>query len=245
MNWELITAVFFYSIIGILIYINRAKFEIIHKIFIVHKTQKGLGLMKKLSKYTSLWKVFSTLAIPTAVFCALWVGQQLWYNVLGIIAGTSGAGVYPVIPGVHIPGSPIFIPFWHGVIAIGVLAVVHEFAHGIVASMEGLKLKATGFGFLAFLPLAFVEMDEDQLKEAPRLSRLRIAASGAFANICMWILFSLLLGFVFGPFLNSAVVNAGVNLTEVNPGFAADIAGLPSGSTLYDIDGVPINTVQD
>jgi len=245
MNWELITAVVFYSIVAILIYINRDKFQWMQKVFLVHKTQKGLKWMKKLSRFTIFWKIFSTLAIPTAVFCALWVGQMLWSNSMGIIAGTAGAGVYPAIPGVRIPGSPFYIPFWQGIIAIALLAVVHEFAHGIVASMEGLKLKSTGFGFLAILPLAFVEIDEDNLRNAPRLSRLRVAASGAFANIWMWVIFSLLIGFIFGGFVSSSFVNEGINITATQEGLPADIAGVPAGSIIYGINNYSTPTMQD
>jgi len=35
-----------------------------------------------------------------------------------------------VIPGVQIPGSPIFVPFWYGIIALFTVILVHEFGHG-------------------------------------------------------------------------------------------------------------------
>ena len=240
MNWELVTAIVFYSIVGILIYLNRDKFEIMQKIFIVRKTKKGLNFMRSLAKHKWFWKIFSTIAIPVAVYWALRVGQLLWLNVDGIISGVSGAGVGVVIPGVRIPGSPIYIPFWQGIIAIGVLAIVHEFAHGIVAVAEGIKIKNTGFGFLAVIPLAFVEMDEKSLKKASKLSRLRMASSGAFMNICMWLIFSVILVLFFAPFLSKVTVVDGVNITGVTDELPADLAGVVEGSMVRSINGVAV-----
>jgi len=244
MDSELITAVIFYAIVAFLIYKNRDKFEVMQKIFIVRKTKWGLNLMKKLARFRLFWKIFSTIAIPVAVYWALKVGQMLFLNAQGIISGVSGAGVGFVVPGVKIPGSPIYIPFWQGIISIAVLAIVHEFAHGIVAAMEGLKIKSTGFGFFLIFPLAFVELDEEEMKEMPRLSRLRIAASGAFANISLWLIISTLLSIFAAPFLNSVTVYDGVNITKVTEGLPADLAGL-EGGIIYKIDNTNITTLQD
>jgi len=243
MNWDLITAVIFYSVVAILIYKYRRKFEIMQKIFIVHKTQKGLDLMRKLSKFTTFWKVFSTIAIPVCVFCIFFVGKLLYENMIEIMRGTATAGVGILIPGVQIPGSPIFVPFWPGIIAIAVLAIVHEFGHGIVAAMEGIKLKATGFGFLAILPLAFVELDEEQMATMPTLSRLRILAAGAFSNITLWLVLSIVMLYTFVPIINGITVNDGLNLTLVESGRPAEFAGLTAGEMILAINNNSVLTI--
>jgi len=86
------------------------------------------------------------------------------------------AGVQLVIPGVT-------IPLWYGLIGLIVVMVVHELSHGVVARAEKLRLKSVGLVLFAVIPGAFVEPDEDELKKAPLLSRLRVYAAGSMANI--------------------------------------------------------------
>lgn len=238
MNIELIIAVIFYGIVGFLIYKNRKKFEVMSKIMIVHKTQLGIKLMQNLAQFEIFWKIWSTVGIPVAVYFAFKVISLLWNNAVGIIAGTSGSGVALAIPGVKIPGSPIFIPLWYGIISIAVLATVHEFAHGVIAAMEGVRIKSTGFGFLAIIPLAFVELDEDQMKDMPKLSRMRIAAAGAFMNISMFFLITAVLGFLVAPFLSSLMSFQGIEVTAVTPGQPAELAGLRDGAVVTSVNGV-------
>lgn len=237
MNWELITAIVFYSILGILIYKNRSKFEWMERILLVHKTQWGISLMHKIAMLEPLWKAWSTLGIPVSVYFAMKIIVLLAGNALTIVAGTSGAGVALAIPGVKIPGSPIFIPFWYGVISIGVLAVVHECAHGIIASMEGVRIKSTGFGFLAVIPLAFVELDEDQMKDMPPLVRMRISAAGAFANVSVYFIIAMILGFFVTPFLSDQMQFHGVEITTLVDGKPADLAGMQEGTIISSVNG--------
>ena len=42
-------------------------------------------------------------------------------------------GVSIVIPGVEMPGSSIYIPFFYGLIALATVLIVHEFSHGFIA----------------------------------------------------------------------------------------------------------------
>ena len=56
---------------------------------------------------------------------------------------------------------PFYFTYW--IIAIAIVAVFHEFAHGIFAKIRGIRLKSTGFGFLGPLLAAFVEIDEKQI----------------------------------------------------------------------------------
>ncbi len=90
-----------------------------------------------------------------------------------------------VIPGVEMPGSSIYIPFVYGLIALATVLVVHEFSHGIQAIGEKISIKSIGLLLVAILPGAFVEPDEDELKQAKRSSRLRVYAAGSVANMTL------------------------------------------------------------
>jgi membrane-associated protease RseP (regulator of RpoE activity) len=237
MNWELIIAVVFYGLLGLLIYKNRSKFEWMEKILLVHRTQWGIRWMQKIAMLEPLWKIWSTLGIPVAVYFALKIIILLANNALTIAAGTGGAGVALAIPGVKIPGSPIFIPFWYGIISIAVLATVHEMAHGIVAAMEGVRLKSTGLGFLAVIPLAFVELDEDQMRDMPPLVRMRISAAGAFANVSVYFVIMFILGLFITPFLSSLMQFQGIEVTSIVGGKPADLAGIEEGAIITSVNG--------
>lgn len=245
MNLDLISAVIFYSIVAVLIYKYRSKFEIMQKMFIVHKTKKGLNFMRRLAKYKTFWKVYSTLAIPTAVFFMILIGKMLWDNLVKIASGVGAAGVSILIPGIKIPGSSIFVPFWPGMIAITVLILVHEFSHGIVAAMEKIKLKATGFGFFAILPLAFVELDEKKMSKSKPLVRMRIAAAGPFANIVVWLILLAFMSFAIMPLYHGVVIDGGLNITTVDKGMPAQLGGLQQGDIIYSVNNNSVLTISD
>jgi len=242
---ELLTAIVFYTIVALLIYKYRKKFTVISKIIFAYKTKRGLNLMRRLARYEFFWKIFSTIAIPVAVYFMLRVGELLFTNLGNIVAGTAGAGVAIAIPGVKIPGSPIFIPFWYGIISIAILAIVHEFSHGIVAAMEGVRLKSVGFGFLAILPLAFVELDEEQLKTMPRLTRLRILSAGSFGNVMLFVILMFLIVTVFSPLVASVTHFDGIEITSLVDGFPAKTAGITEGTIVSGVNGVEITQLAD
>lgn len=101
-----------------------------------------------------------------------------------------------MIPGVEMPGSSIYIPFLYGMIALITVLVVHEFSHGIQAVGEKIPIKSIGLFLFAVLPGAFVEPDEDKLKEAKRSSKLRVYAAGSIANITLAIVAILLVSLI-------------------------------------------------
>ncbi|MCH7649447.1 MAG: site-2 protease family protein [Thaumarchaeota archaeon] len=76
---------------------------------------------------------------------------------------------------------------------IAIIAITHEFAHGIFAAHNNVKTKSTGFGFFPFfLPIflaAFVELDEKTMAKKSKFSQLAILSAGTFANVLTAILF--------------------------------------------------------
>ena len=86
---------------------------------------------------------------------------------------------------------PFYFTYW--IIIIAIVAVVHEFAHGIFAAHQDVRIKNTGFGFFPFfLPVflaAFVELDEKKMQKKKIFSQMSVLAAGTFANILTAILF--------------------------------------------------------
>jgi len=96
---------------------------------------------------------------------------------------------------------PFYFTYW--IVIIAIIAITHEFAHGIFARYFDVKVKATGFGFLGPFLAAFVEPDEEQMKKKNKFSQLAILSAGTFANVLTAILFLVILfaffSFAFSP----------------------------------------------
>lgn len=235
----MISIVIFYTLIALFFIKRRKKIER-QGIFILYRTQKGLSIITKLAeKYKRFCKAFGKLSIYVGFGGIGFILILLAYKAIEIITKPSPeAGVALAIPGVRIPGSPIFIPFWYGIIALVVVLLVHEGCHGLVAKAHGLKIKSAGIGLLAFLPLAFVEPDEKQLDKAPLKTRLAVFGAGPMANFTI-ALVVLLISAVIAPIAASAFEPSGLEITEVREGFPAENAGILPGDTIIGLNDKP------
>jgi membrane-associated protease RseP (regulator of RpoE activity) len=85
---------------------------------------------------------------------------------------------------------PFYATYW--IVAIAVIAIFHEFAHGIIAKRHGIPIKTTGFGFLGPFLAAFVEPDEKIMEKKSKYQQISVLAAGTFANILLTIGFFLI-----------------------------------------------------
>ncbi len=111
--------------------------------------------------------------------------------------------IMPLIP--YLPQAfkldflpPFYFTYW--IVILAIIAISHEFAHGIFAAYNKIKIKTTGFGFFPFfLPIflaAFVELDEKKMAKHKKLEQMAILSAGTFANvICAGIFLLVLWGF--------------------------------------------------
>ncbi len=144
--------------------------------------------------------------------------------------------VTPVIPGITVSFQSL--PFF--LIAIMIGAIAHEFGHGIAARVEKVELKSTGiFIFLVFFG-AFVEPDENSIKQKSRRSILRIMSAGALANMVVAVITILfLISPIAFPLLISPVYStnsSGALIIEAVPEKPAYLAGLRSGFAIIAIE---------
>lgn len=126
------------------------------------------------------WRWSMNCGIPVAVFFMMLMVVLLIYSLQSLL---SSPQVGIILPGVDIPGSPIYVPLGFGIIALMTVMVVHEFGHGIIARVEGVRIKSIGVLLLAVLPGAFVEPDEEDIEKSKRISKLRIYAAGSIFNL--------------------------------------------------------------
>jgi len=90
---------------------------------------------------------------------------------------------------------PFYFTYW--IVAIAIIAVSHEFSHGIFARLNNIKVKSTGFGFLGPFLAAFVEPDEKKMSKKKKFQQITVLSAGSFANLVMTILFFVILYLFF------------------------------------------------
>lgn len=223
----------FYIIIGLLIFINRKKWEVESKFILIYRTKFGIRFIDKFAdKHKEFVKVLGYSAIGVGfVGMLVIVGFFIkgLYDLLFVPSAPPTMSL--VIPGVQIPGSPIFVPFWYGIIALFIVIVFHEFGHGIVARAHGIPVKNTGLVFFGPLPGAFVEPDEKKITKAPSPVQVSMFASGPFFNAILAAIAALILFVILNPLMSSMVNPSGVQFTTIQEGQSAAIAGLKAGST--------------
>ena len=261
-------AIIFIFILSVVLYRNRSKFQLGGFFPLLY-----FGMMR------TTWGLKSMD----------WVGTKLrkpvqWLGYAGIVIGFLGMiflvfalvsstwnlfampdappGVAPVLP-FEVKGG-VKVPFVYWILSIFVIAFVHEFAHGIVARAHNLKVKSSGFAFLAvifpIIPAAFVEPDEKQVAKRSASQQLSVFAAGPLANF----LFAFMLIFAFGltaivprsitehtaiidiPRLGDQIYDVkNYVISAVEPNSPAALAGIKSGDIITEINGVaPSNSEQ-
>ena len=155
-----------------------------------------------------------------------------------------------LIPGITLTSGSAIAGF---LLSLPIVLVVHEGAHGIVATLEKIKIKSGGFAVFIAVFAGFVEPDEEEFEKAKKISKLRVIGAGATANV----IFALALGAllltnpVFALVLPEQIVNVfyvlpeGVKVLEIMSGFGAEKAGMAVGDIVTQINEVSIDTAAD
>lgn len=203
----------------------------------LYRTSLGVKVIEKIgNKYKRLLNALSYVSITLGFFL---MGAVLYlvYNVVKIYLFRPDISqqikippIMPLIPYIDKIVPNLNLPnfyFIYWIIIIAIVAISHEFAHGIFAANKQIKIKSTGFGFFPFfLPVflaAFVELDEKRMEKKKILPQMAVLSAGTFANTLTAIFFSIILliffSFAFAP--------SGV-IYDVYPYSAVGIAGISS-----------------
>ncbi len=244
MDWDLIFAIAFYALIFGYYFTHKKKFITQNKIFLLYKTKLGLGLMDRAArisrqlKYVGYFSVFLGFIGMGAIF--IWLLKGL-LNLVLVPGAKPTVGL--LLPGVRIPGG-FFVPFWYGIISIFIVAVLHEFSHGVFSRLFAIKIKSSGFAVVGPILAAFVEPNERELQKRKKIEQLSIFAAGPAANIYLGVVVYLLL-LLLTPFASAMVDFQGVKIIDVEKGSPADLAGATKDEIIIDINGAQITTVEN
>ncbi len=204
---------------------------------ILRKTTRMRDFIDSIAqKSPKLWRWIMNVGIVVAVFLMAFILYTL-VSSLETVATTPQVSI--VLPGVEVPGSPIYLPFGYGLIGLITVIVVHEFGHGILARVEKVNIKSLGVGLLAILPIAFVEPDDEEINKLGSLSKLRIFAAGSIFNM-MLAAAAIVIYFSIAMFIIPyALPAAGLEITGVVPGSPAD-GILQQGMVIENINGYSV-----
>ncbi len=239
-NWLVIL---FYLGVMLFVYFNRKKFDIQGKIIALYKTKFGTKLMRSfVKKHPNFVKIFGYSGIGFGFVGMLFISYTLLENLFKLVTipGAQSA-VTPVLPGVQIPGSPVFIPLISGWIALFIVIVVHEFSHGIVAIAHKIKIKSSGILFFGPLMGAFVEPDEEKLSKASDVVKYSVFAAGPFSNMVLAGITALIVIIALNPMFTSLTQLEGFSIDRVEPGSPAEYADLEPAMIFTKYNQQPIN----
>ena len=205
---------------------------------IMWRTEKFKNFIERIAnRFPRFWKWFMNVGIIISYAAMIYI---TWTIVSSLSSMLDTPSVSLVIPGVEIPGSPIYVPLGYGLIALATVLIVHEFSHGILAVVEKINVKSVGLMLFAILPGAFMEPDEEEMKEAKKSSKLRIYAAGSMANITLAVIAILIVSAVGSYIIPSTFDENGIEIDRVVSDSPASKV-LKEGMVIESIDNHKIN----
>ena len=214
-------------------------------------TQVQSVLSKMLTRTKRGIRVFADVSVIAGF---LMMGFAFWFLLSNIsnffVEPTEFAELTVLIPGVTLTSASAILYF---LLSIPIVLVIHEGAHGIVATLEKIKIKTGGFAIFIALFAGFVEPDEKEFDDARKISKLRVIGAGATSNV----IFAFALGAIlltnplFALILPEPLLEwfydapDGVGIISIIEGSGAEKAGLQKNDVITGIDGIPIITPVD
>ncbi|MFB6292069.1 MAG: site-2 protease family protein, partial [Candidatus Nanohaloarchaea archaeon] len=238
---------------------DREKIERHYFIFF-RRTAHGIDFIDRISRrFPRFWNYYGWAGVVTG-FLSVAVAAVLITRTIGKMVVTRSVENGPslVLPGLvsqnQFQAGVSFVPIEYWVIGVGILMVVHEMSHGIVARAEDFELNSVGWIIVGILPGAFVEPkgenmlpgDEENIdpdtgmwEQGTWKQRLKVLGAGSFAN---YLTAALFMGLAFGA--TTAATQPSDVFYMAEQGYPAHDSGMRNG-TLVRIDGHRIDSVAD
>ncbi len=198
--------VIFSLLVGLFLYKKRHNLKK-EGIMYLYRTRVGIRFINYVGgKYKRTLSVLGFIGIVTGYLlmaAMMWFLYKLLYIYLFVPDLVRAIKIPPLMPLIpYLPEAfkisflpPFYFTYW--IISIAVIALFHEFAHGIIAKRYDIPILTTGFGFLGPFLAAFVEPDEKVMEKKPKYEQLAVLSAGVFTNLVLAILFFLLLSVFF------------------------------------------------
>ena len=238
----------------VFLYLERHKIKI-QKIFfpvlyfVMYKTKIGLKSMDYAAKkLPTALKGLSFLGVLIGFLGMILIVIELLKNTVYLLIKPGIApGIQPVLP--FEAKGVFFVPFIYWILAIFIIAGVHEFSHGLIARAYKIKIKSSGVAFLGvifpLIPAAFVEPEEKQLLKKSLKAQLSVFAAGPFANIITAGIVILLIIHVAAPISGVAFDTNGVEVVDIVADGPFAQAGVKEGEIIHKMEHTKIDSVKN
>lgn len=258
MDVQFWAAILFVAALSIFLYSKRRKLQVQKLLFpllyfVMYKTQIGVKAMDKIAKkygkiILALANFIIFIGFLGMAFILFELGRSL-YKLITSPEALPGVGIIqPFVP--NVPGT-IFVPFFYFIISIFIIAVIHEFSHGVMARTFKCKIKSSGFAFLGVIlpivPAAFVEPDEKQLAKRPAKHQLALFAAGPFANIVLALIILGVFAVGASPVSSAMMDLRGIEIISVvnETELPAFKAGIQPGELILEMDSVQMESADN
>ena len=226
--------------------LERYGFELKSYSLVYKNKQVQSVLTKMLGRTRRGIRVFADVSVIAGF---IMMGFAFWFLLSNIskffVEPTEFAELTVLIPGVTLTSTASIVNF---LLSIPIVLVIHEGAHGIVATLEKIKIKTGGFAIFIAMFAGFVEPDEEEFNKAKKISKLRVIGAGATSNV----IFAFALGAILltNPFFAMVLpepllstfydLPEGVLVLSIIENSGAEKAGLLANDIITSINDVRI-----
>ena len=210
--------------------------------FILWRTQFGKRAIRRVATPARFWNVVAdagivlTWLIGLAIFALLVYQFTLYFTAPEVVKDSAQPPEFLI----GLPGINPLIPVGYGLVALVLALVIHEGSHGVMAYASRMRVKSLGLLFFIIPVGAFVEPDEEDLEKSTTREKNRVFAAGPTSNIVLALVAGSILSFGFMGSMAVANDGEGVVIGTVEPGSAAEAAGLQQGDLMTHFNGVRV-----
>ncbi len=199
-----------------------------------------VGIFDTLARWKKLLIAYATTGVVLTVICGIVI------TFLFILTAylTMLVQPEPVAPQnlLLIPGLNEYVPSTFAVwFALVFSMVIHEAGHGIMSRAENIRVKSTGILALVIPIGAFVEPEEEDVKNAPLATKLRMFAAGITNNLVVGTICLIILAAMLGMI----VPGDHPYVYGVYSGYPAEEAGVMPGMIITAINDVATYSMSD
>ncbi|MDP3966329.1 MAG: site-2 protease family protein, partial [archaeon] len=249
MFWDLMLLAIFVVVISIFLYLERKKIKK-EGLLLLYHTSWGIKLINSFGKkHQKSLKILSYVSVFVGYLLMIamiyFFVKILWvyFFQADVVRAIKVPPITPLIP--YLPQifqlnflPPFYFSYW--IIVLAIVAITHEFFHGIFAKIANVRTKTTGFGFFPFfLPVflaAFVNLDEKAMAKKKNFEQMAVLSAGTFANILTAVLGVILMAAFFSlSFSPAGVVYDDYAYGLIPIGAINSVNGIPVENLSYEL----------
>ncbi|MCY0858913.1 MAG: site-2 protease family protein [Sulfolobaceae archaeon] len=182
--------------------------------------------------YSKYFKKFEMIAVGLGIIAMIAGIFIIFYTLVNLIIApkTTTARLEPIIPFVTIGAAQV--PFF--LFALGLSVLLHELSHAVSSTSNKVKVRGGGILLIFLFPGAFVEPDEEELKNASLMAKLKIISIGIAVNLILAGVFYVLVEYAV-PLMSKGLLIQGV----IN-GTPAYYSGIRAGDIILAVNSTRI-----